>query len=108
MAKLSPTQLTLRHLRRKGYTAAVTERWNPFAKIRQDLFGFVDVLGVGNGETIAVQSTSWGNRLSRVKKMKDDKYAQALADCRDANWTIVVHGWRKVKNKWELTEIDIS
>jgi hypothetical protein len=39
----SPTQLTLKQLRAEGYTARVVERWNHYAGIRQDLFGF-DVL----------------------------------------------------------------
>ena len=38
----SPTTLTLKHLREQGYTAEVVERWNPHARIRQDLFGIVE------------------------------------------------------------------
>ncbi len=102
---LSPTQLTLRHLRKQGYTAAVVERWNPHARIRQDLFGCVDVLAVGYGETIAVQCTSKGNISSRVRKMAD---AEAIGDMRDSNWRILVHGWHKPRNRWELKEVDIS
>jgi hypothetical protein len=36
---MSPTQRSLAHLRRLGYQARVVERWNPFARVRQDLFG---------------------------------------------------------------------
>jgi hypothetical protein len=38
----SPTQLSLKKLREEGYTVAVVEHWNSFARIRQDLFGFID------------------------------------------------------------------
>lgn len=102
---MSPTQLSLRHLRRQGYTAAVVERWNPHANIRQDLFGIVDVLAVGNGETIAVQCTSKTNISSRCKKIAD---AEAVPDMRSAGWKIVVHGWAKPRHRWELTEVDVS
>ena len=54
MAKTSPTQRTLRALRHEGATCAVVEKWNPYAGprkpdgsavgIRQDLFGFIDIL----------------------------------------------------------------
>lgn len=63
----SPTQRSLAVLRERGYIAQVVERWNPFARIRQDLFGVVDVLAVGNGETIAVQCTSGANVAEAAK-----------------------------------------
>lgn len=112
MAKMSPTQLTLRKLRSEGYTAAVTEHWNPYAKVRQDLFGIVDVLAVGNGETVAVQCTSdnGGNVSARCKKIAD---ADAVPDMRKAGWRIIVQGWRKRKCddnrvRWVCREMDCS
>ena len=42
----SPTQLSLKLMKERGYLCQIVERWNAFAKIRQDLFGFVDVLCV--------------------------------------------------------------
>lgn len=101
----SPTQLSLRELRRRGYTAAVVERWNQFARVRQDLFGCIDVLAVGNGETVAVQCTSDKNVSSRVAKIAD---AEAIGDIRDAGWKVLVHGWRKVSGRWQLREVDVS
>ena len=101
----SPTQLTLKHLRKLGYTATVVEHWNPHAFVRQDLFGFVDVLAVGNGETVAVQATSYTNVSSRVNKITDH---ENVAEVRKAGWKIFVHGWKKVKNRWELREVDVS
>jgi hypothetical protein len=96
---LSPTQLTLKHLRDQGYVAEVVEHWNPHARIRQDLFGFVDVLAVGKGETLAVQTTSAPNVSARMHKIADSPYIGAA---RDAGWTIRVHGWSKVKGRWVL------
>lgn len=105
MAGMSPTQLTLRDLRRRGYLAAVVEHWNPFARIRQDLFGIIDVIGVRENETIGVQSTTFGNRLARVKKMAESDNIGIL---RDAGWILEVQGWRKVKNKWECVVEDMT
>jgi hypothetical protein len=102
---LSPTQLTLRELRKQGYTAAIVERWNPHAKIRQDLFGCIDVLAVGLGNTLAVQCTSYANVSKRVRKIVE---ADAIGDMRDAGWLIEVHGWRKVKGRWTCRVVDVS
>jgi len=88
----TPTQRTLKWLRDQGYTAVVTERWNAFAHIRQDLFGIVDVLAVKRGETLAVQCTSDKNVASRVHKIADHENTPRL---REAEWSIHVHGWKK-------------
>ena len=102
---ISPTQNTLKKLRKEGYLTAVVEHWNPFAHIRQDLFGIIDVIGVRLGETIAVQSTSYSNTSARVRKMED---SDNLARLREAGWIIHVHGWHKPKHRWECRVIDIS
>lgn len=91
---MSPTERTLRYLRKLGYTATVTERWNAFAKIRQDLFGFVDVLAVKPGETLGVQCTSADHVAHRVAKIAEHENTPRL---REAGWTLHVHGWAKGK-----------
>ncbi len=101
----SPTQLTLKLLRKQGYRAAVVEKWNPHAHIRQDLFGIIDVLAVGNRETVAVQCTSYSNVSSRVNKIAE---SDAIGDIREAGWRVLVHGWRKPRHRWECREIDVS
>lgn len=103
---MSPTQRSLAELKKRGYRAAVVERWNSFAKIRQDLFGVVDVLALGNGETLAVQCTSASNMAARVSKIAD---AEATPEMRKSGWRILVWGWRKdAKGKWVLREVDCS
>ncbi len=90
----------------------VVEHWNPFAHIRQDLFGIVDILCIRGSDTIAVQATSGTNVSARVNKMKD---SDALLSLQCAGWKVLVHGWRKVKVKrggkavrWELREVNLS
>lgn len=36
----------------------MVEKYNTHARVRQDLYGIIDVLCVGNGETVGIQSTS--------------------------------------------------
>lgn len=103
---MSPTQRTLAEMRKRGYMSAVVEKWNPHAFIRQDLFGLIDVICLGNGETIAVQTTSGSNVSDRIRKIAE---SDKTAEIRKSGWKIVVHGWRKnAKGRWMLREVDCS
>ncbi len=103
---MSPTQLTLRHLREQGWTAEVTETWNPHARIRHDLLGFIDVLAVRGPETLAVQTTSAANVSARIRKIADSPHIGAV---REAGWAVRCHGWKKVKGRWTLVrDVDVS
>lgn len=94
MAKTSPTQRTLAEMRKRGYVCEVVERWNPFAKIRQDLFGFIDVLCLGDAEIVGVQATSASNVAARVKKIAEHDNVGAV---RKAGIRLLVHGWNGAK-----------
>lgn len=96
---MTPTQLSLRHLRAEGYTADVVEHWNAFARVRQDLFGIVDIVALRDAETLAVQTTSATNVSSRIRKIAD---SDTIAAIRAAGWTVRVHGWAKRKGRWVL------
>lgn len=98
---ISPTQLTLRHLRAQGWPLVeVTEKWNPHAKIRQDLFGCIDVLAVGPQGTLAVQTTTADHVADRyLKVMQHPSLPLMIA----AEWAVVVHGWAKRSGRWVLT-----
>lgn len=101
----SPTQRTLKHLRDAGYPLVqVVERWNPYAGVRQDLFGLVDVLAVGD-DIVGVQTTSASNVSKRVAKITE---SPALPILRKAGIRVLVHGWRKVRGRWTLREVDLS
>lgn len=102
---MSPTQRSKKHLEEQGYRVAIVEHWNAYARIRQDLFGFVDLLAIREGETLAVQTTSGSNVSARVRKIEEH---ENLAAVRKAGWRIAVHGWRKLKGRWALREVDIS
>ena len=101
----SPTALTLRALRRDGYTAEVVEHWNPHARVRNDLFGVIDVLALKGAETLAVQATSDSNVSARVRKIAESEHIAAI---REAGWTVVVHGWSKKGRNWVCRTVDCS
>lgn len=108
---MSPTQRSLKKLRGEGWLVHITERWNPFAKIRQDMFGFIDLLAIRGDVTLAVQTTSGSNVAARVEKIRSlQSHAVWLES---PNRKIVVHGWRKVgprgkRKTWECREVCVG
>jgi hypothetical protein len=89
----SPTQRSLAKWREAGAIAQVVERWNPHAKVRQDLFGCIDIIVIEGYMTIGVQATTTANSAARIDK--------ALAEPRLRHWLaatgnrFVVEGWAK-------------
>ena len=106
MAGKSPTQLSLELMRARGYTSSVVEHWNPFARIRQDLFGFIDVLCLGDGEIVGVQTTTAKNMSARITKIREH---ENLLPVLDSGMRVLIHGWQKNKsNRWEVKETEIK
>jgi hypothetical protein len=103
---MTPTERTLKEMRRRGYVCAVVEKWNAHIKLRQDLFGFIDILCLGDGEIIGVQATSADNVSKRIAKIAEHENTPHV---RKSGMRILVHGWRKGKRGAEaLREIDVS
>ncbi len=108
----SPTQRSLKELRRLGWTCQVVERFCRFSKRRIDLFGFIDIVAISAecGYIMAVQSTTTANQANRIAKI--------LAEPRAKEWIqssgrLFVHGWAKrgAKGKrklWALCETEIE
>ena len=105
MAKASPTQRSLEYLRDQGYLCAIVEHWNPFARIRQDLWGWADILAIRKDEVLAVQVTA-SAVSDRIKKIET---SETLPKVRDAGIRIEVHGWRKNSaGKYVMRIVDLS
>ena len=87
---MSPTQLTLRKLRADGCMAAVVEKWNPHAKIRQDLFGFLDIVAIvpGGSGVLGIQACTTGNMMKRIAKCDAQPLADNAIDMR-GTWEVV-------------------
>lgn len=101
----SPTQRSLAWARDQGYLAQVVEHWNPFARVRQDLFGIVDIVCVSAKGTLAIQATSASNVNARVEKMRASESLKVL---RDAGWAVQVHGWKKPTKKRRTWDVRIE
>ncbi len=102
---MTPTGRSLDLLRRDGWAAQSVERYLPYARVRQDLFGIGDVLAVSETVIVVVQATSGSNVASRVAKLTA---SPALAVLRKAGVRVVVHGWRKAANgRWRLREVGL-
>ena len=108
MSKTSPTQRSLALLRKQGYRVAITEHWNAFVKRRQDLFGFIDLLAIGES-MIAIQTTSGTNVAARVAKILE---SDAAREWIESGHRIIVHGWAKrggrgERKLWDCREVEI-
>lgn len=90
----SPTQRSLKKLRDESWGfVAITEHWNPFAHIRQDLFGFIDLVAIRSNETLGIQTTSAANVSARFKKMQLLPALWCWLECPSRK--IAIHGWAK-------------
>jgi len=77
--KKSPTQRTLTKLRADGLLAAVVEKWNAHAGVRQDLFGVIDILAISGASTIGIQACAGASHADRRKKcVKSEKLVKWL------------------------------
>jgi hypothetical protein len=96
----TPTSRSLALLRTDGYTAAVVERWNPHARIRQDLFGVFDLVAIRAGlvGVLAVQTTSASNLSARRRKLVE---CPAVRTWLQAGNAVELHGWAKRRGRWQ-------
>jgi hypothetical protein len=103
----SPTQRSLQLLRKDGFTAQVVEHWNAFAHIRQDLFGFIDIVAISDNRVgvLGIQATSQTNVSHRLEKCLP---MESLKLWLMAGNTFEVHGWGKKGKRGErkLWKID--
>ena len=101
---MTPSQRTVAHLRKLGYQTANVEHYNYFTKRKHDLFGCIDILAIGNDETLAVQVTSKSNMSARIKKIEA---SEALPEMLRSGWRVIVHGWWKGTNgRYQLKEFE--
>lgn len=103
----SPTQRTLVECRKRGWVAGVVERWNPHVRIRQDLFGVIDLIAlVPGGPIIAIQcgvNTS-GQHAAHRDKILAEPRAKAWVDAggRLELWSWAKQGDRGKAKRWTL------
>ena len=108
---MTPTQRSLAKLRKEGWLVAIVEKWNPYVKIRQDLFGFGDLLAIRANTALIVQTTSGSNVSARLDKIKSSQAAKVWLE--SPSREIIIHGWRKAgargkRKLWECREVQVS
>ena len=99
---MSPMQLTLKWLRENGYQAQKTEHWNHFAKRRQDLFGFIDVLAVNDHHLLAIQTSDGAHHAEHIKKILENPVAHLLVyhmDIQVWSWELQLTGEKRKDGK---------
>lgn len=94
MAKASPTQRALAECKKRGWRSAIVERWNSFAKLRQDLFGFADLVALDGKSILALQVTSGDHVTARMAKMSG---LTAVVDWLKCGGKAEVWGFRKLQ-----------
>lgn len=101
--------MALKDLRAQGYTAQIVERWNQFAKVRQDLFGVIDILAIKPGEILGVQATSGVNHNARrTKSLASENLKLWLtAGGKYAVWSYAKRGERGKRKLWTRREEEI-
>ena len=104
-----PTQRTLQYLRDQGHSAGVVERYNSHSRTRHDLFGFIDIVAIVDGQIVGIQCTSTANISSRCTKIKTECATEAILWLH-AGGLIEVWGWKNYKKslpddrrKWRET-----
>ena len=101
---MTPSARSIAHMKSLGYIVANCDHYNYFTKRRHDLYGCIDLLCIGNGETVAVQVTSKSNMSSRIKKIEA---SEAFPEMLRSGWRVLVQGWSKnSKGRYEVKEFE--
>lgn len=94
---MTPTQRTIRELKNRGLVCAIVEKWNAYAKIRQDMFGIIDIIALDPQRgVIGVQAC--GSAFSAHYHKLTEEKAQETYDWISTPGThLELWGWRKIK-----------
>lgn len=102
---MSPTQRTLAYCRSLGWVCAVVEKWNPHAKVRQDLFGCIDILALTiEGRTMGIQACAGASHAARRTKAMAESRLQDWLHCGNLFevWSWSKQGPRGKRKVWTL------
>lgn len=102
MAKISNTSRTLEYIRNKGWIADKVEQFNSYAGKfgqRKDMFGFADIVALGEKSIIAIQSCGQAFSEHDKKITEDENVAPNALLWLECGGRLILIGWRKVKLK---------
>lgn len=93
---MTPNARSVALLELEGYAVDIVER-RITRIVTRDYLGCVDLIGVREGQTLAVQSTTADHFAHRRKKLEASPMLPKMIA---AGWRIEVHGWRKKGREW--------
>lgn len=96
---MSPVERTLAELRSKGIKVAVVEKWNAYSRIRQDLFGIVDILALDPARGFVGVQCTGTDFASHWKKLTEDRAQDCIDWLKTPGGYLEIWSWRKVKVK---------
>lgn len=102
---MTPTQRTMRELRRVGTKCAVVEKWNAFAPrpggppgIRQDLFGIIDVITLDPVRgVVGIQCCAGSGYATHYRKIIEEHTQDFYDWITTPGTAFELWAWRKVK-----------
>lgn len=105
-ASTSPTQRALAECKRRGWTAQVVERWNQWAKVRQDLFGVIDIVALTDTGILGIQACSGTDHAKRAAKIAAEPRAELWkkAGGQLVVWSFSKRGDAGARKLWTLRE----
>lgn len=102
----SPTQRSLKELKACGWTAQVVERFNPYARVRVDLFGCIDIVALDPlaGEIVGIQACAGSSHAARKAKiLAEPRMAMWIGSGgRIELWSWSKKGGRGKRKTWQL------
>lgn len=105
-----PTQRCIETLKELGFQYEVVERWNHYARIRQDLFNVIDIVAVRPGIGIlGIQATSGTNHAKRRAKSIAEPLLRGWLESggRYEVWSWSKRGERGKRKVWTLRREEI-
>lgn len=93
------TQRSLAWLRENGYSPTVVEHYNPYARRKFDLYGFLDIVALHpeHKGLLGIQTTTGDHLQERITKAKKISAFDLWIACGNR---VQFHGWRKLAGKW--------
>ena len=101
---MTPTQRTIKYYKSQNIPCAVVERWipiptHPGGGVRRDMFGFGDIVALGENSIIAIQSCGQAFAAHDKKILEDELVAPNVLKWLECGGRVLLIGWRKIKKK---------
>lgn len=103
---VSAASRTLKVLKKDGWICALAEKWNPFVGIRQDLFGFMDILALKPGHRIRAINATTASEIGRhIEKYRENAalryWLKSIGQPHFELWA-----WRRLKSTEEGKRVE--